>query len=211
MKALALDDRGILSHADRAAWFNATEIAAMFEKRPIDWLRLPETERYITALCQNYEVRKSHFVKAKRGGNTALQGTWLHPKLAIRFAQWLDIQFAIWCDEQIERLLTEQPAWRQQRRELGSITRLKNRLLQEQRAALGKDTQPYHYSNEALMENEALTGRREPIDRDSLPMEKLAMLDTIQAENAVMIAQGIPSATRKARLFAIAAPIREAA
>ena len=39
----------------------------------------------------------------------------------------------------------------------------------------------------------------------------LAMLDTIQAENAVMIAQGIPSATRKARLFAIAAPIREAA
>ena len=142
---------------------------------------------------------------------TALQGTWLHPKLAIRFAQWLDIQFAIWCDEQIERLLTEQPAWRQQRRELGSITRLKNRLLQEQRAALGKDTQPYHYSNEALMENEALTGRREPIDRDSLPMEKLAMLDTIQAENAVMIAQGIPSATRKARLFAIAAPIREAA
>ena len=90
-------------------------------------------------------------------------------------------------------------------------TRLKNRLLQEQRAALGKDTQPYHYSNEALMENEALTGRREPIDRDSLPMEKLAMLDTIQAENAVMIAQGIPSATRKARLFAIAAPIREAA
>jgi len=37
------------------------------------------------------------------------------------------------------------------------------------------------------------------------------MLDTIQAENAVMITQGIPFATRKARLFAIAAPIREAA
>ena len=31
MKALALDYRGILIHADRAAWFNATEIAAMFE------------------------------------------------------------------------------------------------------------------------------------------------------------------------------------
>lgn len=61
------------------------------------------------------------------------------------------------------------------------------------------------------MENEALTGRREPIDCDSLSLEELAMLDTIQAENAVMITQGIPFATRKARLFAIAAPIREAA
>ncbi len=25
----------------------------------------------------------------------------MHPKLAIRFAQWLDVDFAVWCDEQI--------------------------------------------------------------------------------------------------------------
>lgn len=32
--------------------YNATQIAAMFGRRPIDWLRLPETERYIRALCK---------------------------------------------------------------------------------------------------------------------------------------------------------------
>lgn len=32
-------------------------------------------------------------------------GTWLHPKLGIAFARWLDPFFALWCDEQIESIL----------------------------------------------------------------------------------------------------------
>ena len=42
MSILKLDYQGLPVHADREAWFNATEIAAMFGRRPIDWLRLPE-------------------------------------------------------------------------------------------------------------------------------------------------------------------------
>ena len=52
MNTLTLNYNGLPLHANREAWFNATEIAAMFGKRPIDWLRLPETERYIAALCK---------------------------------------------------------------------------------------------------------------------------------------------------------------
>ena len=81
MSILKLDYQGLPVHADRKAWFNATEIAAMFGKRPIDWLRLPETERYIQALCEHEagkqgksEVRKSHFVKTKKGGDLSRQG-----------------------------------------------------------------------------------------------------------------------------------------
>ena len=33
-------------------------------------------------------------------------GTWLHPKLAIHFARWLDPKFAVWCDEQIEHIIS---------------------------------------------------------------------------------------------------------
>lgn len=29
----------------------------------------------------------------------------MHPKLAVRFARWLDIDFEIWCDEQIDVLI----------------------------------------------------------------------------------------------------------
>jgi hypothetical protein len=52
MNILKLDYQGLPIHANREAWFNATQIAAMFGRRPIDWLRLPETERYIRALCK---------------------------------------------------------------------------------------------------------------------------------------------------------------
>ena len=86
-------------------WFNATVAAKRYGKRTPEWLRLPETKRYLNALCARHEVGKSHFVKATRGGNIARQGTWLHPKLAVRFTQWLDLEFAIWCDEQIDGIL----------------------------------------------------------------------------------------------------------
>ena len=32
-------------------------------------------------------------------------GTWLHPKLAIVFARWLNTKFAVWCDLKIEAIL----------------------------------------------------------------------------------------------------------
>lgn len=86
-------------------WFNATEAAKRYGKRPAEWLRLPEAVRYIAARCARLEVGKSHFVKTMRGGDRSEQGTWLHPKLAVVFARWLDVDFEIWCDEQIDKIL----------------------------------------------------------------------------------------------------------
>ena len=52
MKPVTLDYQGVAVHATRDAWFNATEIAALFGKQPNEWLRLPDTARYIEALIQ---------------------------------------------------------------------------------------------------------------------------------------------------------------
>lgn len=90
-------------------WINATDVAKRFGKRPVEWLRLPATERYMkelaAALGLKSEVGKSHFglVSAKKGGRD--QGTWIHPKLTVHFARWLDDAFAVWCDLQIDALL----------------------------------------------------------------------------------------------------------
>lgn len=49
---------------------------------------------------------ENQLVIVKKGNSKNFtQGTWLHPKLAIHFARWLDPKFAVWCDEQIEALL----------------------------------------------------------------------------------------------------------
>jgi hypothetical protein len=84
-------------------WFNATAAAKRYGKLPNEWLRLPETKAYIAALDEISNAGKSRiWHKTKRGNNG---GTWLHPKLAVRFAQWLDVNFAVWCDMQIDTIL----------------------------------------------------------------------------------------------------------
>lgn len=90
-------------------WINATDVAKRFGKRPVDWLRLPASQNYLRALARalglDTDVGKSHFglVAAEKGGK--VQGTWLHPKLAVAFARWLDDDFAVWCDLRIDALL----------------------------------------------------------------------------------------------------------
>jgi hypothetical protein len=44
-------------------------------------------------------------VRTKAGSPEFGGGTWLHPKLAVVFARWLDIDFAVWCDLHIDALL----------------------------------------------------------------------------------------------------------
>jgi len=77
-------------------WFDATSSAAHFGKRPVDWLSLDSTQEYITTLCDILRSEKSSLLKVKRGGKGRSDSTWFHPKLAVSFARWLDVRFAIW-------------------------------------------------------------------------------------------------------------------
>ena len=93
-------------------FLNATSIAAHFGKLPKDYLKTEQTQQYISALAESLSERtkiltdENQLVIVKKGNSKNFtQGTWLHPKLAIHFARWLNPKFAVWCDEQIEILL----------------------------------------------------------------------------------------------------------
>lgn len=53
-------------------------------------------------------------VRTKAGSPQFGGGTWLHPKLAVVFARWLDIGFAVWCDLHIDALLRGELTEKQQ-------------------------------------------------------------------------------------------------
>lgn len=86
-------------------WINATEIAKRFDKRPGDWLKQDETREYVAILAESLTCDPESLVKTSRARVDRGGGTWLHPKLGVRFAQWLDLRFAVWCDLQIDRVL----------------------------------------------------------------------------------------------------------
>lgn len=87
-------------------YLNATVTAAHFGKLPNDYLRLPETKAYINQLRDFLAIDMNQLVISKRGPASNGGGTWLHRKLAIPFARWCDVRFSIWCDQQIEMILS---------------------------------------------------------------------------------------------------------
>lgn len=87
------------------AFFNATLAAKPFGKQPRDWLKVEDNQAYIEAVKTRLLTEQHQLVRVVQGGTPEEQGTWLHPKLGIAFARWLDPHFAAWCDEQIEAIL----------------------------------------------------------------------------------------------------------
>lgn len=185
-------------------WFNATLAAAKYGKRPVDWTRLEETQAYLAAIADAFGISEpASLIKARRNS-----GTWLHPKLAVRFAQWLDLRFAVWCDMQIDGILrgTHQYHDRQRlRHEAASTYKVMTSVLQMRRQAQGKTTARKHFMCEANLVNWALAGKFEGLDRDALSAEDLGLLAKLEEQNAVMIGCGMEYDDRKPALKQFAA------
>jgi len=121
-------------------WIDAASAAKRFGKEPTAWLRSIETLEYMSAMAEalfgkcvsETDLERLSMLSARSAEAKALTlklaketglvitkagrggGTWLHPKLAVRFAQWLEVKFAVWCDLQIDALLHGDAPARQQ-------------------------------------------------------------------------------------------------
>lgn len=84
-------------------WINATDVAKRYGKRPVDWLKQDDTKQYLAALGEALNCDPESLLETKRGRYQS--GTWLHPKLGVAFARWLDMKFSVWCDLHIDALL----------------------------------------------------------------------------------------------------------
>lgn len=194
-------------------WFNATEAAAKFGKRPNDWLSLDSTKEYLAALEEALRNQESRFLKVKRGGRGKSDATWMHPKLAVPFARWLDAKFAVWCDLQIDTLIRgNHPAidWKRARHQASATFRPLMTMLLETRKDAGKEIAQHHFSNEARLVNFALTGRFEKLDRDIMPLVELDLLAALEVRDMILIGKGMDYAERKDALVQFAAEWRAA-
>ena len=205
-RLIQTDYQGLSVSFTEDGWFNATDAAGKFGKLPNDWLRLPATQDYLAALGRKYG--KIPYFKTRRGQSG---GTWLHPKLTVPFARWLDIDFAVWCDEQIDCLIRGTHVhydWKRARSEAASSFKVMNAVLQLVRQDNGKVTASHHFSNEARMVNWALTGEFRGLDRESLSGGDLALLAKLEERNAVLIGCGMDYAERKPLLERLVAQAR---
>lgn len=178
-------------------WFNATEAAARFGKKPSDWLRLPSTDDYISALCRQLRSEKISLLNVIRGGRSQPDGTWFHPKLAVPFARWLDDDFAVWCDLQIDEIIRGATDWKLQRHAAAASYKVMAHMLKETREQGGKDCATHHYMNEAKLVNWALNGEFRGVDREKLSTQELDLLAQLEVQNTILLARGLDYTKRK--------------
>lgn len=85
-------------------YFNMTKAAKHFGKDLSNFMRSSDTQDYIGALSVHFTDKG--MVEVQRGSGLLPQvGTWAHPKLAVFFARWLDVRFAVWCDLMVDEIL----------------------------------------------------------------------------------------------------------
>ena len=89
---------------DGHIYANANQMANGFggSQKLADWKRSENTKRYMEALNKNKLWKNSIISEEGRNG-----GTWIHEKLVLNFARYLNVEFELWCDEQIATLLRE--------------------------------------------------------------------------------------------------------
>lgn len=86
-------------------YVNATQMAAVKNKLIADWLRTEDCKRYTAALSLSMGIPIDKIIISKPGRPSRGGGTWIHPKLAIKLARWISVEFELWCDEHIKTLI----------------------------------------------------------------------------------------------------------
>ncbi len=76
-------------------YINAT---AMCQAAGRPWSRYWETTQsrdFAKELSSNLGISISELIQSVKGGDPTLQGTWVHPQVAIHLAQWCSVKFAV--------------------------------------------------------------------------------------------------------------------
>lgn len=99
----------------RDGYVNATAMCKAAGKAIADYNRLETTKDFLAELSSEVGIPMAELIQSVSGGNPALQGTWVHPQVAINLAQWLSAKFAVrvtqWVYDWMSGLSPEADAW----------------------------------------------------------------------------------------------------
>lgn len=99
------NNRQIRIRADR--YVSLTDMAQAAGKLFADWNRAKASKSYLETLSRSMGIPIDQLIQINEStGDNDSRGTWGHPKVAIRFAQWCSDEFAVQVDIWIDELLT---------------------------------------------------------------------------------------------------------
>ena len=88
-------ERSPINQRATDGYINTTEMCKAAGKRFHNYSRLVTTNDYLEALSLETRISVSKLTHTIKGNPPELQGTWVHPQVAIHLAQWLSPKFAV--------------------------------------------------------------------------------------------------------------------
>jgi hypothetical protein len=100
---------------DIDGYVNASDMCKTQKKGKLsaDYFRNIDSEKFISELSSHTGISKCDLVQKNKGG--AMKGTYIHPRLATHFAQWVSVEFAVivsgWIEEWKTHHTDNQKQW----------------------------------------------------------------------------------------------------
>lgn len=91
----------LISQRQADGYVNATAMCKANGKLWKNYHQNDRTQAYIAALAGVAGIPATGndgVVQTAKGGRPEIQGTWIHPRLAIDLARWISPEFAVWMD-----------------------------------------------------------------------------------------------------------------
>ena len=85
----------LIPQRPRDGYINATKLCQEVGKRLNDYHRTAQTQEFLEELSSVTGIPVTELVQIVQGGDHRLQGTWVHPQVAIHLGIWLSPVFAV--------------------------------------------------------------------------------------------------------------------
>lgn len=84
-----------ISQRNADGYMDATAMCKANGKKFNDYWRNKSTQEFVEALATDAGIPASGLVEVRKGGTSAEQGTYVHPRIATHLAQWCSAKFAV--------------------------------------------------------------------------------------------------------------------
>ena len=111
----------VVHQRTRDAYIDATAMCQAAGKLFADYRRLKSTDAFLKETSAAMGIPIAELIQIVMGGFPELQGTWVHPRVAVHLGQWLSVEFQVWVTgivddwREMQLLLRGEPAdWTKQ-------------------------------------------------------------------------------------------------
>jgi KilA-N domain len=90
-----LEEGEIIPQRIADGYISATALCKSVSKQFSHYHALKSTKEFVDELMKQTGMPETQLIHIISGGNAQLQGTWVHPYIAVNLAQWLSAKFAV--------------------------------------------------------------------------------------------------------------------